>query len=58
MNTVAFLFMLPLAIGYTANYRIGNYLGENNIKGAKRTVGVVVTMIACEVAVVCPLMYS
>ena len=36
INMVAFIFMLPLGISYSASALTGNYLGEGKIDLAKR----------------------
>ena len=36
INMVSFIFMLPLGISYAASALVGNYLGENNVKDARR----------------------
>lgn len=36
INMISFIFMLPLGISYSASCLVGNYIGERNIKLAKR----------------------
>ena len=53
INMVSFIFMLPLGISYSASALTGNYLGEDNIKLAKRfafltiVFDVIITSIIC-----------
>lgn len=53
INIISFIFMLPLGISYSASCLVGNYIGEKNIKLAKRFANLTVLFnVICTVVVI------
>lgn len=53
INIVSFIFMLPLGISYAASCLVGNYIGERNVKLAKRFANLTVAFnILCTVVLI------
>jgi MATE family multidrug resistance protein len=53
INIVSFIFMLPLGISYSASCLVGNYIGEKNIKLAKRFANLTIAFnVICTVVVI------
>jgi len=53
INMISFIFMLPLGISYAASCLVGNYIGEQNIKLAKRFANLTVAFnILCTMVVI------
>lgn len=53
INMVSFIFMLPLGISYAASCLVGNYIGEQNIKMAKRFANLTIAFdVICTIVVI------
>ena len=56
INMVSFIFMLPLGISYSASALTGTYLGEDNIKLAKRFAYLTIVFDAIITSIICILL--